>query len=62
MLSHEWSDMSDRWISDLEAHVAHLFYITQELKKVAQYSPVITLIRSTGNHMPTLLSDLNNTQ
>ena len=45
MLSPERSDMSDSLISDQDAYIAHLFYIVQQLnkKKVAQYSPVITV-------------------
>ena len=43
MLSPEPSYKSDRLISDLAAHIAHLFYTAHELKKkVARYSPVIT--------------------
>ena len=38
------SERSDRLISDQDAYIAHLFYIAQELKKkVAQYSPGITV-------------------
>ena len=33
MLSPERTDMSDRLISDLDAHIAHLSYTVQELKK-----------------------------
>ena len=33
MLSAEWSDISDRLISDLDAYIAHLFYNAQDLKK-----------------------------
>ena len=48
MISPERSDMSlsDRLISGLAAHIAHLFYTSQELqkeKKVGRYSLAITV-------------------
>ena len=55
MLSPERSDMSDRLISDQAAYIAHLFYTAHDLKKkkVAWYSPVITVSGSSYEDLVT---------